>query len=81
VADLKVVDFPRPSLSDIPAMLRRLADALEAGEHGEVRSMMLLFPVEQAYPALFLWGEADGPMAVLELELAKMMILRNMVQE
>lgn len=36
-ADLKVVDFPyEATLRDVPAQLRKLADAIDAGEYGAV---------------------------------------------
>lgn len=36
--DLKVVDHPAGNLSDVPKLLRKLADDIESGRLGEVHS-------------------------------------------
>jgi hypothetical protein len=69
-----------PLLSDIPGMLRQLADQIEAGEHGEVRTAFLLLPVAGGYPAVFGWGDVEGENhPALQCDLAKMWLLTNIV--
>jgi hypothetical protein len=69
-----------PLLSDIPAMLRRLADQIEAGEHGQVETAFLILPADGDYPKVFGWGDVDGGNdPVIQLELAKMWLLTNLV--
>lgn len=68
-----------PLLTDIPGMLRRMADRIEAGEHGEVTTAFLLLPVAGDYPAVFGWGDVEGDRhPALQCELAKMWLLTNM---
>lgn len=68
-----------PSLQDIPAMLRLMADQIEAGEHGSVTSMLVLIPEPDDYPRLFGWGDVEGGnQPVIQLELAKLWMLTNM---
>ena len=58
---MKLVEFPNPSLCDIPAMLRRCADRIEAGEFGDVRfvgAVLVGAPPVQTIEA-FLWGEGN----------------------
>ncbi|MDR1076376.1 MAG: hypothetical protein LBL59_08810 [Xanthomonadaceae bacterium] len=38
----KLYALPNPGLADIPALLRNIADELEAGEYGEVREGALV---------------------------------------
>lgn len=69
-----------PLLTDIPGMLRRIADAIEAGEHGDVAAAFLLLPVAGDYPQVFGWGDVEGGNdPVIQLELAKMWLLTNLV--
>jgi len=41
-----VVPLPTAVLRDVPAMLREWADAIEAGEHGEVRRCALVLDAD-----------------------------------
>lgn len=69
-----------PALSDIPGMLRRAADQIEAGAHGEVDAAFLILPVDGDYPHVFGWGDIlNGNDPVIQLELAKMWLLTNLV--
>jgi hypothetical protein len=36
--DLRVVEFPAATYYDVAATLRRIADAVEAGEYGEIET-------------------------------------------
>ena len=57
----EVVVMSRPSLNDIPAMLRRLAERVEADEFGPVQFVTAVLvgeKPEQTFEA-FLWGKAN----------------------
>ena len=70
-----------PALTDIPGMLRKMADDIEAGSHGEVTSAFLLLPVPDDYPKLFGWGDATSPAdVVFQYELAKAWMINNLVE-
>lgn len=57
MADLKIVDLPRgPSLMDVSAHLRRIADEIEAGDWGDNPTGIFLMPRDGDWPALFGWG-------------------------
>lgn len=78
-ADLKVVEISSPPLTDIPAHLRKLADAIEAGEHGEVGALFAVMPVEGGYPTVWGWGDIERKNdPVIQFELAKMWLLTNL---
>ncbi len=50
--------LPSAELQDIPAMLRKIADWIEAGEYGEVREAALV--ASGAELEVFGLGRADG---------------------
>ncbi len=61
-----------PTLQDIPGQLRALAERIEAGEYGEVDSLIAIMPRDQSYPVLFGWGAIDGAFdPIIQLELAR----------
>lgn len=77
---MNVVPFPTTSMMDVPAMLRNLADAIEAGEHGDVTTAIVLVPNDGDRPALFGFGEDTDPASVIfELQLANQFLLMNLV--
>lgn len=55
---MNVVPLPHrdTKVNDIPAVLRKLADQIEAGEHGEVGTAMILMTLEDGMP-IFIAGE------------------------
>lgn len=59
---LKVVEFPKNSLADIPAKLRDLADAIEEGHFGEAQACVLVLHA-QTLGVFALGTEADGTTA------------------
>lgn len=66
----------KPPLNDIPGRLRLLADQLEAGEHGEYESCLVIIPETTLddFPRMFGYGSVDGiynPLIVLQLALQK----------
>lgn len=80
-ADLKIVEFRQTPLTDVPGMMRRLADQIEAGEYGEVKSLYALMPRDSGYPSLFGWGDITGKNdPIIQLDLAKLWLLMNLVE-
>lgn len=70
-----------PLLTDIPGQLRQLADAIAAGDHGEITSAIVLLPRDNEYPDVFGWGAVDGDRhIVVQLELAKTFLLLHQTQ-
>lgn len=50
----------KPSLQDIPALLRNLASEIESGE-AEAKTLFIVIPQEAGgYPRLRGWGDIDG---------------------
>lgn len=80
-AEIVAIRDGAPSLADVVGMLRQLADNIESGEHGSVESLAVIMPVEGDYPRVFAFGDVEGANEpVLQLELAKMWLLTNLVQ-
>jgi len=76
----EVVQLHDTSLQDIPAMMRKVADQIEAGEHGEVEAAFLVIPESGRYPHVFAWGNIEGRNdPVIIFELAKAWLLTNLV--
>lgn len=61
------------SLRDIPAMLRRMATEIEAGEYGALERLLVIMPPKtpENWPRVFSFGEDSLAETVLLLELAK----------
>ena len=67
-----------PTLHDISGQLRGLADRIDAGEYGEVPTLIALMPRERAYPTMWAWGDIDGlNEPIVQLELAKLFALSH----
>lgn len=78
---LNVVQLDKKPVSDIPGMLRNLADKIEADEYGKVETLFAVMPVDGDYPKVFGWGAIDGKNdPTIQFELAKMWLLTNMVE-
>jgi len=77
--DLKVVPIHEgPALDEIPAQLRALADRIEAGEYGDVSSLLAVLPRERTYPVTFGWGDIRGcNEPVVQFELARQWHVRS----
>ena len=68
-----------PSLQDIPAQLRALADAISSGEYGEVDSLYVVMPKTDDWPTIFGYGDVDGDnQPIVVMELAKSWFVNNM---
>ena len=58
--------------ADIPAQLRALAGRVEAGNYGDVVSMFVVVPQDDAYPRTIGWGKIDGAFEpIIQFELAR----------
>lgn len=58
---LNIVEFPGHDLSDIPARLRSIADAIESGAHGTVHNLAYIMDCGDANFAVGLLGAAPEP--------------------
>lgn len=74
-----IVEFPASNLSDMPTLLRTIADQIEAGEHGEPTAGVLVIEAPMSeWPAVFgLGSDAIPPRCVWLLELAKAFFVTN----
>jgi hypothetical protein len=55
---VNIVQLPISNLNDIVTMARKFADAVEAGEYGEVRAVVVAFEAADGFTS-FGWGDAD----------------------
>lgn len=68
-----------PNLNNIPAMMRAVADQIEAGEHGEIECATLVTFGPSTGVQSFHWGGNDGAHDRIGLlESAKFGILTNL---
>lgn len=78
---VKLVDHGRADLSDVPLMLRRLADRYEAGEYGEDQTIFIVIPQNGDYPIVQGFGMVEGPRdPLVQLDLARAGILNHVVR-
>ena len=77
---MKVVEIQTQSLDDITGGLRRLADAIDAGEYGEVCNVAWVVDADYQPVSVGLLGRTGSPDAacVLLLELAKLNLIGRM---
>lgn len=52
--------LPVPGLHNIPQLLRRVADAIEAGDYATQGEAVMLLPVVGGGLEIFGWGTADA---------------------
>lgn len=76
---MNIVEFPKPSLHDIPQMLRNIADDIEAGEFGNALSGVMMLETDQTFHT-FGWGDAEGFKAVGMFHAAAVMMAESMSQ-
>jgi hypothetical protein len=78
VTELKVVRLHEgPSLQEIPAQLRALADRIENGDYGDVEGLFAIMPREQGYPIIHSWGIKDGAYdPIIQFDLARQWLVR-----
>lgn len=66
-----------PTLGEIPAQLRALADRIESGEYGDVEALYAVMPRDHGYPAILGWGINDGAYdPIIQLDLARTWLVR-----
>lgn len=76
----EVIPISIPNLTDIPAMLRCVADQIEVGDWGKVETAFLVIPREGDFPRLFGWGAIEGSNdPLIQLELTRHWLLTNLV--
>ncbi len=76
---MKVVEFPKQNMNDIPLQLRKLADYIESGECKTNHVLAIVSQVED-FPDVYGWGDSTPASAVLLLELAKHWFVTNLVE-
>jgi len=69
---MKIVPLHKgPSLNDIPAQLRALADSIQTGTYGPVDTLFTLMPRDGDFPIMHGWGDVTGPCdPIIQLNLA-----------
>lgn len=75
----EVVTLRQHTLRDVPAMLRRLADDLEAGQYGEVSDLVAVCLPAGAAPAVFSFGDSDPLASIGLLEIGKAFLTQQVV--
>lgn len=70
----------RPLISDIPNMMRMLADRIESGDVPAEYALCII-PRDGDFPDLFGWGEHPGDLGNIAIcELAKMYFVTNLTK-
>ena len=74
-----VVKFPKSNLSDVPNMLRLLADNIEAGKYGDINLCLVLLPqLEEPFFGFGPESEFTHDASLIgHLELAKEWLVRE----
>jgi hypothetical protein len=76
---VNVVQIARPSLLDVPAMLRKCADDMERGDYGEVSNALLIIDSATAIHTEQ-WGELMTCFGAIGLlEAAKLLTLNEQI--
>lgn len=74
----EVVALRENRINDIPAMLRQMADEIEAGAV-EATSALFIVPREADFPAIYGWGEHLGDHGNIAVcEMAKIWFINNL---
>jgi len=58
-AKLSLVEFPRTSYADVAALMRKVADGIEAGDYGEVQFVASVLVTADCKAIPFLWGQGS----------------------
>jgi hypothetical protein len=79
---LKVVPLrDKPALTDIVAQVRNFADRIESGDLSDISAVFAVVPIAGNYPKILGWGDVAGINdPVVQLELAKLWLLTNLVE-
>lgn len=77
---LRVVEFPARNLSDIPAMMRAVADDIEAGNYGEANAAICILEGSEGMNA-FAWGTFDPVRAVGLMHCGANLFANSLVEE
>lgn len=77
---LTVVELGRGDLNDIPARMRGAADAIEAGEHGDVQAGVAVVIDGNGVPVIFGWGKTTDIHSIGLLHLGAAWLAANRVE-
>lgn len=66
---LKVVPLRETPINDIAAQFRKMADEIDAGEHGHMESMVVCAEIDGVVQ-IYGWGNIDGMRAIAMFNLA-----------
>lgn len=64
---MTVVEVHKARVDDIPAMLRRAADSIEAGERGEPFAMAAVLVNDAGEPTVWGWGKVETELTAIGL--------------
>jgi hypothetical protein len=71
----------QPLLSDIPGMLRNLADNIESGKYEGCDAVLVVMPIAGDYPKTFGFGDVSGLNdPIIQFELAKHWHVEHLVK-
>ena len=78
-----VVKFPKSNLSDVPNMLRQLADDIEAGNYGDINLCLAILPqLDEPFFGFGPESEFTRDAALIgHLELAKAWLVREALSD
>lgn len=80
MTDLKVIEFPTRNVSDIPAMMRAVADDIEAGNFGKASTAICIMEGEEGLNA-FVWGEFEPVRAIGLMHVGANMFTNSLLDE
>ena len=80
MTDLKLVQFPTRNVNDIPAMMRAVADDIEAGNYGTAVAAICVLESEGGLNA-FAWGTFDPIRAVGLMHCGASVFANSLVDE
>lgn len=73
---VEVTTLYEQTVRDIPAMLRMLADDVEAGKYGEIAGVVSVVRRGDYSVEVFWYGEESYDVSIVALELGKQKLLR-----
>lgn len=75
-----LVDISNRTLTDIPRLMRVMADEIERGDHGEIVGAAAVFLDENGSPIVCGWGRAEDVQAIGILAIGQHWLAANRVQ-
>lgn len=77
----EILEFPHPDLTDMPRMLRALADGIERGEHEGAQFVAAVVAFSDRVPQAFAWGKMTALEVVGALTAAQREVMRSALHE